>query len=226
MIRLRDVHKGFTVSDGRRLEILRGINLEVRRGESVAILGRSGSGKTTLLNIIGLLETSDSGVYELGDRAVADLSENELARLRGEHFGFVFQDYHLFPRRSALANVAAPLYHASRREYRDRRETARHLLHAVGLEGRERARPNVLSGGEQQRVAIARSLSRKPKCILADEPTGSLDVDTAERVLDLLFTIVRVQSCALVLITHDRDVARRADRVFTLREGALALTGS
>jgi putative ABC transport system ATP-binding protein len=211
---------------GERLDILRGLELDVNDGESVAILGRSGSGKTTLLNIIGLLDRPDSGTYELDGLEVGTLSDTAQAKLRGARFGFVFQHFLLFPRRTAAANVAAPLYHASRSEYRARIATARHLLDTVGLGSRGRSLPSQLSGGEQQRVAIARSLCRNPKYLLADEPTGSLDVDTATEVLDVLFGVVREGRRALLCITHDAEVASRADRTLVLLGGRLTANGS
>jgi putative ABC transport system ATP-binding protein len=222
MIDLRDIHKSFPLPGGGRLAILRGVTLHVGPGESLAILGRSGSGKSTLLNIIGLLEHADSGGYDLDGAAVTARTDTQMARLRGEYFGFIFQSFLLFPRRTAGANVTAPLFHAPRADYRRRASTGRALLSAVGLADRERSRPSLLSGGEQQRIAIARSLSRNPRCILADEPTGSLDLDTAEMVLDMLFTLVRAQSRTLIMITHDPAVANRADRVLFLRDGVLA----
>ena len=221
MILLRDVRKSVLLPGGGRLDILRGLNLEVGTGEAVAIVGRSGSGKTTLLNVLGLLDRADSGTYDLQGKAVSDIDDRARARLRGEWFGFIFQSFMLFPRHDAVANVAAPLYHASRPLYRQRQARAAALLESVGLQGRQRSLPRQLSGGEQQRVAIARSLSRDPMCLLADEPTGSLDLDTAADILDLLFGIVHSRGRSLILVTHDQEVASRANRVLELRDVVL-----
>jgi putative ABC transport system ATP-binding protein len=221
MIALRDIHKSVPLPNAQRLQILRGINLDVDEGESVAILGRSGSGKTTLLNIIGLIDAFDSGVYELDGKDVNRLSERARAAMRGAHFGFIFQNFLLFPRRSVLANVTAPLFHAPRAVYRRRAQIGRELLRGLGIEDRERSHPSQLSGGEQQRVAIARSLCRTPKCVLADEPTGSLDVETGAQVLTMLFATVRDRGTALILITHDSDIAALADRILYLEAGVL-----
>jgi putative ABC transport system ATP-binding protein len=221
MITLCDVRKSVPLANAQHLDILRGVNLDVHEGESVAILGRSGSGKTTLLNIIGLIDTPDSGTYEIDGNDVNKLSERARAALRGTHFGFIFQNFLLFPRRSVLANVTAPLFHAPRTVYRRRTEIGRRLLRGLGLEDRVTANPGQLSGGEQQRVAIARSLSRAPKCVLADEPTGSLDVETGAQVLDMLFAAVRERGMSLILITHDNQIAALADRVLKLEAGVL-----
>jgi putative ABC transport system ATP-binding protein len=208
-------------ADGRRLDILRDVNLEVAAGESVAIMGRSGSGKTTLLTILGLLRRADGGRYELAGTDVTDLDSRSAAKTRGASIGFIFQGYQLFDHLSALDNVAAPLYCGSTDAFMSRRHTANELLRAVGLADRAEVMPSRLSGGEQQRIAVARSLVRRPSLILADEPTGSLDVDTGTAVLNLLFEIVRTLSHTLVLITHDPAVAALADRSLTLQGGEL-----
>jgi putative ABC transport system ATP-binding protein len=223
MLRLHDVHKSFISPDGSRTEILRRADLEVERGESVALVGRSGSGKTTLLNILGLLDTPDSGSYEVNGRSVTGMADRDLSRLRGACFGFVFQDFLLLPRKNVLSNVALPLYHGSLETYRDRHSMALELLAAVGLQDKQRSRPSQLSGGEQQRVALARSLIRQPLCVLADEPTGALDIATGADMIDLLFRLVADRGRSLVIVTHDRAVAARADRVFELSEGRLCV---
>ncbi|MGH7904105.1 MAG: ABC transporter ATP-binding protein [Candidatus Dormibacteraceae bacterium] len=222
MIALRNIRKRVRLPSGEWLEILRGLDLEIRLGESLAVLGRSGSGKTTLLNVVGLLDRPDCGDYTLGGTDVLKLADRRLAVLRGSHFGFIFQNFFLLQNRTALANVAAPLYHAPPGEFRTRTKVASRLLADVGLGHRLDSLPARLSGGEQQRVAIARSLCRDPHYILADEPTGSLDVDTGRDVLDLLFGLVRRRRRSLILITHDAEVAARADRVLVLRDGVLA----
>ena len=191
-------------------------------GEAVAIMGRSGSGKTTLLTVLGLLRRPDAGNYELAGTDVSLLDNRSAAKTRGEMIGFIFQSYQLFDHLSALDNIAAPLYCAPTETFIDRRRIASQLLQAVGLAERAHVLPSRLSGGEQQRVAIARSLVRRPGLVLADEPTGSLDVDTGRTVLNLLFEVVRIQKQTLVLITHDAAVAALADRCLILNDGELA----
>ncbi len=221
MISLTDICKDVRQPGGGRLSILRGVCLEVADGESVAVLGRSGAGKTTLLNIIGLIDSPSSGEYRIDGASVVGMADNDRARLRGAHFGYVFQSFFLLSRRTALANVVAPLYYAPSNEYRSRLVTGQAMLAAVGLAERADALPTQLSGGEQQRVAIARSLCRRPQCILADEPTGALDVETSGPVLDLLFGLGRDHAASVIVITHDKEVARRADRIVTLANGVI-----
>jgi len=221
-IRLAGVGRSVRLPDGSQLEILTDINLEIDRGEHVAIVGRSGSGKSTLLNIIGLLDSPTSGLYELDGRATLDYSARARARLRGATFGFVFQQFNLLPRRSATENVAAPLLYASGRQVWGRRTAAREMLDRVGLGHRMDYLPERLSGGEQQRVAIARSMVRNPTVLLADEPTGALDVDTGSLVMDMLQHVVAQSGTTLVTITHDLSVAARADRQFRLDHGVLS----
>ena len=221
MIELEDVHKSVRLPGGEGLDILQGASLRVAAGEVVAIVGRSGSGKTTLLNVIGLLDRAHRGRYRVNGVDVGTLSDAKLSALRGATFGFVFQNFMLLESRSALSNVAAPLAHASASEFRRRDRLANDLLTRVGLANRARSFPSQLSGGEQQRVAIARALVRQPACILADEPTGSLDLGTAAVVLELLFRQAREAGAALILVTHDPEVAKRADRAVRLTNGTL-----
>lgn len=221
MLELVGITRSVSLPDGQLLEILRGVDLEVARGEIVAILGRSGSGKSTLLNVLGLLDTPTAGTYRVGGRDVRELGDGARSVMRGERFGFVFQQFHLLEGRSALENAAAPLAHAGWTSYRTRRQRATEVLTAVGLEGRLASRPHQLSGGEQQRVAIARALVRGPSVILADEPTGSLDTGNAEVVLRLLLELVRTTRSSLVLVTHDPVVAEVADRRLQLDRGRL-----
>lgn len=226
MIELRGIVKSVRLPSGERLGVLRGVDLQVDRGEVVAIEGRSGSGKTTLLNILGLLDHPDEGRYLLDGAEVAEMDDSALAPLRGATFGFVFQAFNLLDRRSALANVEAPLLHGGRCPRRTRRRRATELLVRVGLAERMMSDPSQLSGGEQQRVSIARSLVRDPAYILADEPTGSLDLGTAEQVLGALVTLVRESRCGLVLVTHDARLASRADRRLVLVGGKLVAARS
>ncbi len=221
-ISLAGIGRSVRLPDGSQLDILIDINLEIERGEHIAIVGRSGSGKSTLLNLIGLLDSPTAGVYELDGRATDALSARARARLRGATFGFVFQQFNLLPRRSATENVAAPLLYASGRQVWGRRAAAREMLDRVGLGERLDYLPERLSGGEQQRVAIARSMVRNPTVLLADEPTGALDVDTGSTVMDMLQEVVHQFGTTLVTITHDLSVAARADRQFRLDHGVLS----
>ncbi len=226
-IRLAGIGRAVRLPDDSRLDILTDINVEVERGEHIAVVGRSGSGKSTLLNIIGLLDAPTSGAYELDGKPTDDLSSRARARLRGATFGFVFQQFNLLPRRSATENVAAPLLYASGGQVWGRRAAAREMLDRVGLGDRMDYLPERLSGGEQQRVAIARSMVRNPSVLLADEPTGALDVDTGGTVMDMLEQVVAQFGTTLVTITHDLSVAARADRQFRLDQGVLnALTAA
>ncbi len=208
----------------REIPILRGIDLAVQTGEMVALLGASGAGKSTLLHVLGLLDAPTGGQVCYDGKPVHDLSAAARARLRHEHIGFVFQFYHLIPELSALQNVQlARMMQRSVLEYwRERtavRAAAMALLTEVGLDQRLHHRPRELSGGERQRVAIARALLAQPRVILADEPTGNLDSDTANGVMDLLFRINRERQLAFLLVTHNEDVARRCHRVVRLKDG-------
>ena len=213
--------KRFVQPDGSVLEVLSDVDLSVQGGEKVAVLGRSGSGKSTLLNVLGLLTDPSEGTYLVDGRPSYELDEEERCRLRGERFGFVFQDYVLMERRTALENVAAPLLHASDAAYGGRTSTAWDMLARVGLAHRARSYPWQLSGGQQQRVAVARALVRGPSVVLADEPTGSLDIDTGEEVLDVLLDLADEQGCSLVLVTHDERVSKLADRRLVVEEGSI-----
>ena len=199
------------------IHALRGVDLVVRRGEYVAIMGPSGCGKSTLMNLLGCLDTPDSGRYWLNGKPVSELSELELAHVRNREVGFVFQSFALLPRQSALANVEMPLVYAGVRAA-ERRRRAREALLKVGLDDRASHRPAELSGGQRQRVAIARALVTGPALLLADEPTGNLDSATGAEILTL-FDALHQTGNTIVLVTHERAVAERAGRTIQLRDG-------
>ncbi|WP_116950710.1 ABC transporter ATP-binding protein [Jiangella endophytica] len=221
LIELDGVGRTVLLPDGDRLEILRDVTLTIEVGEHVSIVGRSGSGKSTLLNLMGLLDTPTEGEYLLQDRPTRGLSQRQRAKLRGAGFGFVFQQFNLLPGRTALQNVAAPLLYSGGRDFWRRNRLAADMLERVGLGERAGTMPEKLSGGEQQRVAIARSLIRSPRVILCDEPTGALDVQTGTEIMDLLDTVAAESGATLVTITHDTMVAARAHRHYRLDAGLL-----
>ncbi|MEC3853378.1 ABC transporter ATP-binding protein [Paenarthrobacter ureafaciens] len=221
LVSLRAVTRSVTLPDAQHLHILRGIDLEVLSGDHTAIVGRSGCGKSTLLNLLGLLDVPTSGELEFLGQPAERLGSNARARLRGSTVGFVFQQFNLLPGRSALDNVITPLLYAKGREFWRRRELAMNMLDRVGLADRAHTMPNMLSGGEQQRVAIARALVRGPRLILADEPTGALDVETGQSVMALLDTVATETTAALVTITHDVNVAALARACYRLDSGVL-----
>lgn len=221
LVSLRSVTRSVTLPDEQQLHILRGIDLEVQSGDHTAIVGRSGCGKSTLLNLLGLLDVPTSGELEFLGNPAEQLSSNGRARLRGSTVGFVFQQFNLLPGRNALDNVITPLFYAKGREFWRRRELAMDMLDRVGLAARANTMPNMLSGGEQQRVAMARALVRRPRLILADEPTGALDVETGQAVMALLDTVATETAAALVTITHDTNVAALARACYRLDAGVL-----
>ena len=215
MLRLTDIHKIY-ISGGRPLEVLAGISTFVAKGESLAIVGPSGSGKTTLLGICAGLDTPSSGIVELMDESLSDLDEDQRARMRSRHVGFVFQNFQLIPTLTALENVCIPLELKRAGKVRQR---AMEWLDRVGLAHRAGHYPVQLSGGEQQRVAIARASVSEPAILFADEPTGNLDGETSAQIERLLLSAHRDTGNTLILVTHDPELARHADRVMKLRNG-------
>jgi putative ABC transport system ATP-binding protein len=203
-----------------KVEALRGIDVRIRRGEFVAIMGASGSGKSTFMNIIGCLDRPTSGRYLLEGLDVSQMSSDQLAEVRNKKIGFVFQNFNLLPRTSALENVEVPLLYDGT-AYRDRHARALAALKAVGLEARSGHYPSQLSGGQQQRVAIARSLVNQPAIILADEPTGNLDSETSVEIMGILQGLNAQQRITVVLVTHESDIAQYAERVIVFRDGVM-----
>jgi macrolide transport system ATP-binding/permease protein len=222
VIKVENVTRTFVVGDV-TVEALRGVSLTVQSGEFVAIMGSSGSGKSTLMNILGCLDQPTSGHYFLEGVDVAALREPDLARIRSERLGFVFQSFNLLARTSAIENVGLPLYYAASGPKRRavRIERARAALHLLGLSERERNTPSQLSGGQQQRVAIARALINAPSLLLADEPTGNLDTKTSHEIMETLCSLNREQGVTIVLVTHEADIAAYADRSVTMRDGVI-----
>ena len=224
IICMRDIVKSFPLEMGGEQQVLFDINFTVYVGEFVAIMGPSGSGKSTCMNIIGALDTPTSGVYELYGRDVTNLTADELAVVRNEHIGFVFQQFNLLGKRSVLDNVMLPLmYRGLPMEERVRR--AREMLKRVGLEKFESYLPNQLSGGMKQRVAIARALAGDPKLILADEPTGALDTKMGNEILKFFKQLNRDMGITIVMITHEFDIAKYADRLIHIRDGRINYDG-
>lgn len=216
----RSVCRNFVGPDGRELLVLRGVDLEVAGGETMAIMGPSGAGKSTLLHVLGALDEPTSGTVRIAGRVLGGLVDAEVARLRNQLVGFVFQFHHLLRDFSALENVMLPQIIAGV-ERAEARARASELLEQVGLGERLHHRPNKLSGGEQQRVAVARALVNEPPLLLADEPSGNLDTETSKRLHDVLFALVEDHGSALIVVTHDRELAERAGRVQRLVGGVL-----
>jgi putative ABC transport system ATP-binding protein len=219
IIRIEGLHKTYAL-DGVKVHALRGIDLTLNQGEYLAIMGPSGSGKSTLMNIIGCLDIADQGQYWLSGQDITQLNSDELAVIRNRELGFVFQNFNLLPRTSALENVETPLIYAGVSK-RERRRRSQELLERMGLGDRIYHLPNQLSGGQQQRVAIARALITEPSLLLADEPTGNMDTATSAEIMDLLDQLNQHENLTIALITHEAEVAGKAQRRVTLRDGQL-----
>ena len=218
VIQLHNIQKNYFLGKV-VIEVLKGISLTIQKGEYVALMGPSGSGKSTLMNIIGCLDTPTSGMYELAEQSVSGMTDNELADVRNQQIGFVFQQFNLLPRLTALENVALPLVYAGVSK-KERTERARHVLDMVSLSDRSHHKPNELSGGQNQRVAIARALVNNPSLILADEPTGNLDSKTSGEIMDI-FGQIHTSGNTVVLVTHEEDIAAHAKRIIRLRDGVI-----
>ena len=221
LIRMRGIYKRFNVGLENELEILHGIDLDVREGEFVSIVGASGSGKSTLMNLIGALDRPTEGSYWLDGTVIEDADDRELSAIRNRKIGFVFQNFNLIGRTNALRNVELPMLYAGVPQ-KKRTERAKALLDMVGMSDRMTHQPNELSGGQKQRVAIARAMANDPAIILADEPTGALDSKTGRMVMDLFHRLNREQGKTIVLITHNRELAMETQRMLTMRDGVLS----
>jgi putative ABC transport system ATP-binding protein len=216
----KDLTKVFTMGDV-EVHALRGLSIQIKRGEVVSIMGPSGSGKSTLMNILGCLDRPTSGEYCLDGGSVANLKDEQLAEIRNRKVGFVFQSFNLLPRSTALANVELPLRYGPPNG-RKRRERAKGALIEVGLGDRITHRPNELSGGQQQRVAIARALVNDPAIVMADEPTGNLDTKSGDEIMDLLLRMNQERGTTLIIVTHDPEVAEQTQRVIHIRDGVVS----
>lgn len=221
LLRLEKVTRSVELPDESPLEILKGVDLDVAVGDHVSIVGRSGSGKSTLLNLLGMLDDPTSGSIYFDDRALSSYRMGARDRKRGKDIGFIFQQFNLLSGRTALENVMMPLFYASGREFLNRKRIATSMLEKIGLGERLDYMPERLSGGEQQRVAIARSLVRGPRLILADEPTGALDIETGKAIMALLDEVAERSGAALITITHDANIAALARRHYRLDRGVL-----
>ena len=222
LIHCERLHKTYRMGEA-EVAAVRGVDLDIEAGSYIAIMGPSGSGKSTLMNLIGCLDTPTAGRYRLRGREVAELDDDELATIRNEEIGFVFQGFHLLPRATAQQNVELPLVYASVSPA-ERRRRAAEVLERVGLADRAGHRPNQLSGGQRQRVAIARALVNEPSLLLADEPTGNLDSRTGSEILDLLDDL-NGRGHTIILVTHEAEVAARTHRVVRLHDGSIAYDG-
>ena len=220
IIDLRQIVKRFYVGQPNELEILHSIDLQVKKGEFVSIVGASGSGKTTLMNIIGVLDRPTSGAYTLDGMDVAGAKDKELSGIRNRKIGFVFQTYNLISRTTALRNVELPMMYAGVGK-KERQERAKYYLEMVGMSERMTHKPDELSGGQKQRVSIARAMTNDPSIILADEPTGALDSVTGREIMDIFHKLHEEQGKTIVLITHSNELASETERIITLKDGCI-----
>ena len=223
IISVKNLVKTFQIGD-QELHALNGVSFDVRDGEFTAIMGPSGSGKSTMLNLLGCLDQPTSGSYRFDNEEVKELNSGQLVKIRRHKIGFIFQDFNLLPRLSALKNVELPLIYQGYRP-KARQSKAREMLKAVGLERRVNHKPTQLSGGEKQRVAIARALVSEPRIILADEPTGNLDSKIGEEILKLLTQIHKERKVTIIMITHDAHIAKSAERIIYLKDGKIREKG-
>lgn len=218
VIKIRNITRDFPLGQ-EIVKVLKGIDLDIERGEYVALMGPSGSGKSTLMNLLGCLDTPTSGTYELNGKNVSNMTDDELAEIRNKEIGFVFQTFNLLPRTTALENVALPMIYAGASKT-DRTERAKQVLTDVGLADRMDHKPNQLSGGQRQRVAVGRALVNKPSIILADEPTGNLDSKTSDEIMNL-FNEIHKSGNTVILVTHEEEIAENAHRIIRLRDGVV-----
>jgi len=218
VIKIRNIKRDFKMGQ-EILHVLKGIDLDIIKGEYVALMGPSGSGKSTLMNILGCLDSPTSGEYELNGSKVSDMSDDQLAEIRNKEIGFIFQTFNLLPRTTALENVALPMIYAGINK-EERTKRAKQVLTDVGLSDRMDHKPNELSGGQRQRVAVARALVNNPSIILADEPTGNLDTKTSIEIMNLIDNIHQAGN-TVILVTHEEDIAQRAKRIIRLRDGMI-----
>ncbi|MBP3906644.1 MAG: ABC transporter ATP-binding protein [Peptostreptococcaceae bacterium] len=219
MIKLENICKSYELS-GEKVTALNNINLQIKEGEFVSIIGKSGSGKSTMLNVLGMLDDWDSGEYTLDGIKASDLKGNEVAKIRNQKMGFVYQNFNLLPKLSAVENVALPLMYSGKSN-KENMKVAKEYLELVGLGDKIHNKPTQLSGGQQQRVAIARALVNKPKILFADEPTGALDSKTSKDIMSLIQRVWREQGITVIMVTHDDGLASQANRIIRVSDGQI-----
>lgn len=219
MIKLENICKSYELS-GEKITALDNINLEIKEGEFVSIIGKSGSGKSTMLNVLGMLDDWDNGEYILDGIKASELKGNEVAKIRNQKMGFVYQNFNLLPKLSAVENVALPLMYSGKSS-KDNIKIAKEYLELVGLSDKIHNKPTQLSGGQQQRVAIARALVNKPKILFADEPTGALDSKTSKEIMSLIQRVWKEQGITVIMVTHDDSLAKQANRIIRVSDGKI-----